>query len=110
MIGMYGRTKEPATYLGWNKEHPYVSRITGLGRGEFSKVEIHGYLDYSGSNSVGSRGIFKVYFLDDGLYEVLERPSWKRNKLYYLLIEDETKTKMSLEEAVRWLEAKEKNT
>jgi hypothetical protein len=108
MFAMY--EKHPPKYMSGNKSQPYVARLNGTGsEGEFSKVFIHGYLDYSKSNSKGSRGIYKTYFLDDGLYEVFERVTWQRSRMYYLMIANGQKTEMTLEEAYQWLEQKEKN-
>lgn len=106
MFAMYEKTRPK--YLGGKAGTPYVARLTGLGsKGEFAQVLLHGYLDYSKSNSKGSRGVYKTYFLDDGLYEVFERVTWQRFRQYYLLIEGSAKREISLEEAYRWLEQKE---
>lgn len=106
MFGMY--EKSPPKYMGWNKEASAVARVTGFDHqaGELCKVYLHGYLDYSKANSKGSRGIYKLYFVDDGLYEVTERTSWKKVRQYYLLIANGQKEEMNIEEAIAWLEAR----
>jgi hypothetical protein len=109
MFAMYD--KQQPEYMGWNKGQPYVAKIDGFDcqRGEFSKVYKLGYNDFSQANSKGSRGIYKLYFVDDGLYEIVERKSWRKIEQYYLLIADGKKHRMNLEEAIGWLEANTKN-
>ena len=105
MFAMY--EKNPPKYMGWNKEQSAVARVDGFNHhtGELRRVYIHGYQDYSKANSKGSRGIYKLYFVDDGLYEVTERTSWKKVRQYYLLVANGQKTEINLEEALAWLEA-----
>ncbi len=109
MFAMYENA--PPKYMGWNKEQSAVARVEGFNHqaGGLRKVYIHGYLDYSKANSKGSRGIYKLYFVDDGLYEVTERTAWRRVEQYYLLITNGQKNRMTLEEAIAWLETNAKD-
>lgn len=104
MFAMYEKT--PPKYMGWNKEQSAVARVEGFNHqaGELRKVYLRGYLDFSKANSKGSRGIYKLYFVDDGLYEVTERTSWRRVEQYYLRVTNGQKYRMTLEEAIAWLE------
>lgn len=71
---------------------PWVAEITGLTRqGKFARTFIHGDVDYTHANSVGSRGIHKYYHLQSGrIYEVAARPSWKRTVQYFCRVHSET--------------------
>ena len=64
---------------------PWVARITGItGRGSYKRDFLKPLTDYGLANSVGSRGIFRYYYLDDGVYEVSERVDWKRVEHYFI--------------------------
>lgn len=99
--------KKPPKYLGWNREQSSVARIDGLDykNGDFRKVYLHGYLDYSQANSAGSRGIYKLYFVPDGLYEVTSRITWRKVDHYFVRVVDGAQTRMTLQEAVECLSA-----
>ena len=94
--------------LGPDKKPAWLARVTGR--------EAHGIyrrafnvvfnVDYSKANSTGSRGIYRYYVLDDGLYQVHEREKWKRTRLYLILVENCKYREVSDKEAEAWLKAK----
>ena len=75
--------------IGQGPTGPWCARICrddgpcGLER-EF----IHPMVDYSESSGNGNRGIYRVFFLRDGVYEVYERTSWKRSRRYFIEVRD----------------------
>lgn len=57
-------------------------------------------IDYSQSNSVGTRGVYKTYFLQDGMIYYISSPqSWGRTDKYYALVQDGEFIKLTKEEA-----------
>jgi hypothetical protein len=73
---------------------PWVARITG----ERIAPQL---TDYSEANSVGSRGVYAYYTLDDGVYEINDRVSWQRARRYFLRVQDGQKTEITREEGRR---------
>ena len=94
-----------AGYMGRDKSNPWVARITGpdpqygLAR-EFQR----GYADYSAASGTGGRGIWLLYALDDGVYEVNKRLSWKHTKRYFVRVQDGDIAEITREEVERWLQ------
>lgn len=83
-----------------------VERVVGYNHraGKLRTVPLNGYLDFSQANSAGSRGVFKTYFLDDGLYDVRSRISWGRVRQSYLLVADGQQRELSFDEVIAWLD------
>lgn len=72
-----------------NPRKSWVARVLGTCatyglRRQFVDYEV----DYSQSNSVGSRGVQHWYLLDTGMYEVQEWISWKKSSRYFLEIDN----------------------
>jgi hypothetical protein len=66
---------------------PWVARITGLDPKYGFAREFQGYKkDYRHTNKAGSRGVYKRYFLDDGIYEVNDRQSWRSTVRYFIVV------------------------
>lgn len=86
MIGAYG-SKE---YIGgWNKSKPWVARIHGFhDYYGYDREFMRARWDYSQANSTGSRGIYALYALEPGVYEINERISRKRQRRYFILVAD----------------------
>ena len=64
-----------------------VWELTGLspGEGGFLKRVLSPHKDYSKANSVGSRGVFAFYLLEEGkIYEVMSPQSWGNTNHYYV--------------------------
>lgn len=58
---------------------------------------------YEESNSVGSRGIYKLFILEPRvLYWVSDPRSWSRTERYFCVVDGFDLTKLTKEEAVEW--------
>lgn len=83
---------------------PWVARITGLDdRYGLAREFVRARKDYTNANSVGSRGVFNVYWLENGLYEVEERISWRQPRRWFCRAEAGRIIRMTREEALEWL-------
>ncbi len=61
-------------------------------------------VDYSESNSVGSRGVHRYYWLEDGkIYDVSEPVSWRKTARYYCRVEGEKLIELTKEQVEAWL-------
>ena len=86
------------------RRQPWVARIDGFDSYYGYKRQFMPYVtDYSRCNSTGSRGVMHYYCLDDGIYEVSERISWKRTRRYFILAFNGEYEKVEREEVDRWL-------
>lgn len=75
-------------YLRYDFSRPWVAKITGRHPVyRYNREFMRGRKDYSRSNSVGSRGIYLYFYLEDGIYEVNERVSWTTTKRYFVRAE-----------------------
>lgn len=82
----------------------FAAEITDYCGGCFQKVFLKPFKDYSTANSVGSRGIFASYFLEENkLYEVQCSLNWKKQDHYFCIIETGNIKRLSIQEAVLWL-------
>jgi hypothetical protein len=65
---------------------PWVARITGKdSRFGLRREFMVGRMDSRDANAVGSRGIFRVYELDEGsMYEVRELTGWTSERRYFV--------------------------
>jgi hypothetical protein len=73
--------------IGGNK--PWVAKITGLDpKYGLAREFVRGIRDYSGSNSVGSRGIETTFALEDGIYEINIPRSWKQTDREFIRVAD----------------------
>lgn len=72
----------------------WIAEIKGFGiRYRFDRVFVNGNVDYSKSNSKGTRGIFIWYVLESGhIYEVKESLSWSRIEQYFCHVSDDGET------------------
>lgn len=78
-----------AGYLGRNKTKPWVARILGTcDHFGLEREFIRGYNDYAAASGTGGRGIYTLYALDTGVYEVNERVSWKGVRRYFIQVEN----------------------
>lgn len=94
-----------AAIMGRDKTRPWIARLIGLDpqygfKREFIKAQ---QKDYGRANSIGSRGVFLYFVLPSGLYEVHERPTWKRTRRYFIRVEDEKITEIEREEVAQCL-------
>jgi hypothetical protein len=95
--------------LGGNKSPSWVARLTGKNGPILVREFQRGVRDYAAANSTGSRGIFTYYPLSDGIYEVNDRRAWGNVRRYFIRVEGEAITEISIREVMEWLEANTKN-
>lgn len=96
-----------AAWFDSGQARPWVARITGRdARFGLRREFVRGVKDYSRANSVGSRGVYRYFFLASGVYEVNELQSWSRSRRYFLRVgADGGKTEITREEVDAWLNA-----
>jgi len=84
---------------------PWVCEITGIDpQYKYKRVFVRGKKDYSSANSIGSRGIYRYFMLEENhVYEAFERTSWKSSRRYFCRAEQGDVIKMSEEEVLEWL-------
>lgn len=86
---------------GVGKSRAWVAKMLPGMRREFLDAQ----MDYSSANSVGSRGVYKHYFLDpDAVYDISEPTSWKRTHRRYCRFVDGKEVEMIEEDVEQWLE------
>lgn len=89
--------------FGKRPSRAWVAKVKNM-RGNFVDREfVQGQKDYSKSNGAGTRGIYKHYFLDDGLYEISSPQSWKSTDRYFAYVEDGDIWRVTREEAQLWV-------
>jgi hypothetical protein len=78
------------TTIGSMGPSSWVAEITGLDpKYKFARTFLRGSTDYSESNSVGSRGVFRYFVLDEGhTYDVKSQETWKRSERYYCTVRE----------------------
>ena len=84
----------------------WVAEITGRdARYGYARRFLGGPKDYSESNGIGSRGVYRYFELESGkLYEVKERVSWSRSRRYWCTVNDAGQVvELTDEEAGAWL-------
>jgi len=83
----------------------FVAEITGLDdKYKFARKFLKPKKDYLKANSVGSRGIYAFYLLENNkVYDIKEPVSWGRSERYFCKIEENKLIKIGEEEVIRWL-------
>lgn len=89
------------------RDQPWVARITGVRpSGDFDREHLDYHVDYSKANSRGSRGVRRVFWLEEGeLYEVFEWLSWRRSRQYFCCVEDNHLIELTREGVIEGLRA-----
>jgi len=81
----------------------WVRLVVSLADRGLNEQWLKGQSDYSHANSVGSRGVFKYYFLrENEIYHVSSPETWKRVDQYYCRIENGAILRMSIGEVIEW--------
>lgn len=81
-----------------------VFQIFGLSGKYWIKCRIYGRSDYSAANSKGSRGVKKIFHLQEAVIYLINEPvSWKKTDTYFLRIIGGERIKMSEEEVIKCL-------
>jgi len=97
-----------ATAFNPPPNRPWVARITGLDEKYGLKREFEsGRMDYREANSVGSRGVYINYMLDDAyIYDVSERVSRRSRDRRFCRFEMGREIRMTKEDVTEWLKSK----
>ncbi|MFA5054124.1 MAG: hypothetical protein WC565_08695 [Parcubacteria group bacterium] len=84
-------------------ENAWVAEVEVLSGCVRSRRIDHAMYDYSGTNSVGSRGIRQGYLLkEQTIYEVSSPESWKRTDRYYCVVEDGELKRLDAKDVLEW--------
>lgn len=93
--------------FGKSMKRYWVAEITGTcPKYKYQRVFLRYKKDYSEANSIGSRGVYAYYILEDGkIYEVCAPTSWKNTDRYFCTIENGELIRLSSEEVekLEWL-------
>lgn len=82
----------------------WVRHLTDIGPGRLIWEYMHGQADYSQANSVGSRGVYKYFFLKETeLYQVAAPQSFRRTKHYFCRVMHGQIEEISMEEVIACL-------
>jgi len=84
----------------------WVAEIRGTdAKYKYARQFLKRKIDYSRSNSKGSRGIYAEYLLDsNSIYEVKQQTSWKNSSRYFCTVnQDGDIVKMNEGEVIEWL-------
>jgi hypothetical protein len=80
---------------------PWVALIIGLHpQYRLRRVFLNGLTDFSRANARGSRGIYKIFELEDGLYEIFEPRGWSRRNRYFAHVKGGDLTRISAAKAL----------
>lgn len=84
---------------------PWVARIIGVSYQRMGREFLRGLKDYTYANSVGSRGVYLTFWLqEDDLYEVFRRESWSRHRRYFVVPDKSGIVEIGdKEDALTWL-------
>jgi len=79
--------------------------VNSISDSGLEEILLNGNTDYSNANSVGSRGVFRFYFLKEGIiYHVKAPIAWKRFDDYYCqIINGHIVRAINFEEMLQWL-------
>lgn len=82
----------------------WVAEITGLcGRYGYERRFLPYKKDYSRANSVGTRGVYAYYILDEGpVYEVSSPVSWRNTDRYFCRVIDGKIVRLAEQEVQVW--------
>lgn len=92
-----------AARWGLGRQKPWVARVTGVGDGHLRRTLLPYRKDYALANSRGSRGVYYHFELHTGIYEVLEIVSWRRERRYFLAVDEHVAGEVSREEVMETL-------
>jgi hypothetical protein len=84
---------------GQRRFRPWVARLRGLDeKYGFAREFVVGMRDYSLANSIGSRGVYEYFALEDGIYEVNECVKLGHSRRYFIRVESTQIIEISREE------------
>ena len=88
--------------LGPDKSKSDVFRVTDY-KNDFIYKRLKPIREYSEANSIGSRGIYLYYIVDDGPYFVVDRYQWNKVRKYFVIANNGVITEITKNEAIEWL-------
>lgn len=71
---------------------------------ELDRSFVRGRLDYTHSNSAGSRGVMIHYLLPEGLYRVSHHVSWASRESYYTVSARGVLSRVDIKEPEQWFQ------
>ena len=76
--------------VGYSHPKPWVARITGLDlHYKFKRVFLKPKVDYTHSNSKGTRGVYYYFILESGeAYEVYDMINWTKRDRYFCTVKE----------------------
>lgn len=91
--------------IGKHKKRGWCCQITGKdNKYTFKRFFLTGNKDYRHGNSLGSRGVYEYYNLEEGnVYEISSPVSWKKDDRYFCKIVDNKLLRISKEEVLEWV-------
>jgi len=91
--------------IGSYPSRAWAAEITGLDpKYRFARQFLKPTVDYSEANSVGSRGVYRYYWLEEGkVYDVSHPKSWKRTDRYFCRVDDRELIEIDKDEVLEWL-------
>jgi len=91
--------------LRFHPPRPWVAEIVGKDpKYKYARSFLRAYKDYSEANSVGSRGVYLLYTLEEGcVYEVKEQINWRRWDRYFCTVRRGRIVRMAEDEVNQWL-------
>lgn len=103
---LFGKSKD-----GFKSSGPWVARIKGTHPVfKLDREFLPGHLDFSEANSVGSRGVYKYFHLEEGgVFEVYERLSWRRDARYFCTVTDGKIVELDRSEVKEYAEHKDED-
>jgi hypothetical protein len=82
----------------------WVDLVKGIYSKGLTKERLAGYTDYSNANSVGSRGVFINYLLQEGnIYHVSQPRNWKHHDIYFCIVRDGEIIKLEFKKVIEIL-------
>jgi len=85
------------------KSSAWVARLSKGKKGKVEREFVEQYRDFHDGSKNGGRGIYKDFFLDDGVYEISEPVDWYDVRRYYVLVCGGEMMKISRKDAELWL-------
>lgn len=96
-----------ATIVGRSTRREWCAEIVSVDpKYKYERRFLEANVSYRESNSVGSRGVYAYYNLENGkLYEIKEPISRAKTDRYFAFVENDRLHRITESEAVEWLQA-----
>ena len=103
---------EERTHKRLNPPKSWVARVAFGPKGVLERSFLNfAKRDYSGANGCGSRGVIRLYVLEENtVYEVQEPQGWKHAHRRFMLHDGSSWLELSLAEAIQCLTSKSINS